>query len=547
MALTDQIKFKQGSLNALKNQAVSNGSLWFTTDEGAIYLDVNNSRVRFGDFITVANVAALPTSGHAYESALYYAKEENILARWDKTASKWVQLNAAGLSQIKVNGSGNVLSGATITLDAETGAKVLTFSTASVATSEALEGLQTRVGSLETRMTTAEASIATITGSGAGSIAKAVADAKADLQAKIDAVDELADKGIADAAAASAAAAKVQENLDSTNTRVGSAETAISNLQTAVGQGGSVDSKISDAKAELLGDANSVAGSATISGANKAAAAAQQAADNAQDTADDNAEAIESLTTRVAANEGNITNLQTAVNTLNADDKTAGSVDYKIAQEVAKILNDNDASDIDTLEEIAAWITNDVTGVGSIIKRLSDVESKNDGQDTAITSLQTTVADNKAAAEKAITDLINGAATYKTLKALEDAVIAAKSQADKGVSDAGAAKTYAEGVQSNLDSTNTRVTTAEGTIQNHSTRLSTAETDITNLKAADTAIRSEFAAADNALKAELKGDAATYTTLGKAEDAIQANASSIDGINTQIAAINNILTWETFE
>ena len=55
-----------------------------------------------------------------------------------------------------------------------------------------------------------------------------------------------------------------------------------------------------------------------------------------------------------------------AIAVLNGDDKTEGSVDYKVAQEVAKIINDNDDSDIDTLNEIAAWITNDTTGAAKM-------------------------------------------------------------------------------------------------------------------------------------------------------------------------------------
>ena len=551
MALTDNIRFKQGSLAALGRQAITNGSLWFTTDEGAIYLDVNGSRVRFGDFVTVANVAALPASGHAYESALYYAKAENVLARWDATAGKWVQLNAAGLSKVNITGNGNVLAGATVTLDAETGAKVLTFSTASVATSEAMEGLQTRVKSLEDRMTAAEGKLNTIQGSGEGSIAKAVADAKADLQAKIDAVDELADKGIADAAKASGEAAKVQENLDATNVRMTAAEGDIDALQQAVGNGGNIDQRIAGLKSELLGSDADAAGAATIAGANKAAAAAQKAADDAQADADQNASDIEGLGVRMTAAEGNITNLQNAVNTLNGDDKTEGSVDYKVALEVAKILNDNDASDIDTLEEIAAWIKNDTAGVGAIVNRLDNVESKNESQDTAIQALQKTVGDNKTAAEKALADLekaiLGDAETYTDLGKAEDAIVAAQAQADKGVADAKKASEEAAKVQENLDATNVRMTAAEGKLDDIGPRLTQAEKDIDDLQAADTTIRGEFAAADEALEAKIKGDAATYTTLGKAEDAIEANATAIEGINTQITSIQNNLTWETFE
>lgn len=557
MALTDNIRFRQGSLASLVNQSVVNGSLWFTTDEGAIYLDVNGSRVRFGDFVTVDNVAALPTAGHAYESALYYAKAENVLARWDKTSSKWVQLNAAGLTKVNVTGNGNVLSGASVVTDAETGAKVLTFTTQSVATSEELGNMQTRVSTLETKMEGVQADIATLKGTGDGSVAKAVADAKSELQGKIDAVDALADQGIADAAAAKQYAEGVQSNLNATNLRMDAAEANIETLQAAVGEGGSVDEKIEDAKEAILGDANSEAGSATVSGANKAAAAAQAAAEAAQKAADDaqadadtNAGEISGLKTRMDGAEADIDNLQSAVNTLNGDDKTEGSVDYKVALEVAKILNDNDASDIDTLEEIAAWIKNDTAGVGSIVSRLDAVESKNNSQDTLIEGLDAEIDANKQAAEKAISDLedalIGDAETYTDLGKAEDAIIAAQAQADKGVADAKAASDAAAQVQSNLNATNGRVDGAEADIDDLQGRMTQAEADIDALEAADTTIRGEFAAADEALEEKLLGDATTYTDLGKAEDAIQANTGSINTINTNIEAINAVLTWDTF-
>ena len=556
MALTDNIRFRQGSLAALGRQDITNGSLWFTTDEGAIYLDVNDKRVRFGDYVTVDSVAQLPTAGHAYETALYYAKAENVLARWDKQTNKWVQLNAAGLSKIVVNGTGNVLAGATVTLDAETGAKVLTFSTETVATSTELNGLKTRVTSLEARADKIEAKL---TGIADGeTVMGKIGAVQTDLQGKIDAVDALADQGIADAKAAKEYAEGVQTNLNNTNTRLGAAEADIDALQAAIGEGGSVDEKIAAAKEELLGTAGDAAGEDTIHGALNAAAAAQEAADDAQDTADgaaaqaaQNKTDIGGLNTRLTAAEADIDGLQAAVNTLNADDKTEGSVDYKVAQEVAKILNDNDASDIDTLEEIASWITNDTTGAASMAKDIADIKSKNQSQDTLIQGLDAEIDANKQAAETAVsnleTKLIGDAETYTDLGKAEDAIVAAKAQADKGVADAKAASDAAAQVQTNLNNTNTRVGAAEADIDDLQSRMTTAEGEIDALQAADTAIRGEFAAADTALENKLKGDAATYTDLGKAEDAIQANAGSINTINTNIQAIQANLTWETFE
>ena len=533
--MADNIRFKQGSLSALSKQTISNGSLWFTTDEGAIYLDVGGNRVRFGDFITVANIAALPANGHAYESALYYAKNENVLARWDATTSKWVQLNAAGLTQVKIEGTGNVLSGASVTLDSITGAKVLTFSTMSVATSETLDAMATRVTSLEARMEDAEDRLDVIQGTGEGSIAKAVSDAQTTLQANIDAVDALADQAIADAA-------KVQENLDATNIRVTATENDIDALQAAVGDGGSVDDKIAALKTTLeAADAEIIAD----------VEAAQKAADDAQADANANASDIEALTVRVIANEGDIADLQSAVNTLNADDKTEGSVDYKVAQEVAKILNDNDASDIDTLEEIAAWIRNDTAGVGTLVSRLDAVESKNDAQDTLISSLQTDVANNKTAAETAVSnlesELLGDVETYNTLGKLEDAVIAAKAQADKGVADAKAASDAAATVQNNLDATNIRMTSAETDITNLENRMDQAESDIDNLEQDISDLDAAYQAADAALKSELTGTATTYTNFGKVETALDAQGTQISTINSSITAIEQNLTWEVFE
>lgn len=546
MALTDNIRFRQGSLAALANQAIANGSLWFTTDEGAIYLDVNGERVRFGDYITVDAIANLPQAGHAYESALYYAKAENVLARWDKTNGKWVQLNAAGLSKIVVNGSGNVLSGATVTVDAETGAKVLTFNTASVATSEELGGLKTRVQTLEGKMTKVEAKLADVAeGETVGGLISA---AKTDLQGKIDAVDALADQGIADAAAAKSYAeteiGKTNGAVQGLTTRMGTAEgnigtlqTDVTNLKNAVGEGGSVEERIEDAIETLTGTSADAAGTVTIHGALNAAAAAQS-------KADDNASAIQGLNTRLGTAEGDIDNLQAAVELLNKDDQTAGSVDYKIAQEVAKILNDNDASDIDTLQEIASWITNDTTGAASMAKDIADIKQKDQSQDTLISNLTTTVGNNKTAAEQAITNLetklVGDAENMKTMGALEDAVVAAQTQANKGVADAAAAKSYAEGVQGNVNGLTTRMTTAEGNITNLQGRMDQAEIDIDALELAQSNMDAAYKAADTALEEKLVGDATTYKTFGAAEDAIQ-------GINTQISAINNNLTWDTFQ
>ena len=92
------VLFKKGLLANLPIDKVE-GTIYVTTDERAMYLDVSNSeRIRLGDFIEVANIDALPSTG-ANTSALYYATEENVLAKYNGT--KWVQINPDNWFEIK--------------------------------------------------------------------------------------------------------------------------------------------------------------------------------------------------------------------------------------------------------------------------------------------------------------------------------------------------------------------------------------------------------------------------------------------------------------
>ena len=92
------VLFKKGLLANLPSTKVE-GTIYVTTDERAMYLDVSNSeRIRLGDFIEVDNIAALPSTG-ANVSALYYATAENVLAKW--SGSAWVQINPDNWFELK--------------------------------------------------------------------------------------------------------------------------------------------------------------------------------------------------------------------------------------------------------------------------------------------------------------------------------------------------------------------------------------------------------------------------------------------------------------
>lgn len=86
--MAEMIKFYKGLASQLPAAGASNG-LYITTDEGGIYLGTGTGMKRLGDFVQVANVAALPEKAH--ESCLYYCVAENILAKWNGT--EWKQIN----------------------------------------------------------------------------------------------------------------------------------------------------------------------------------------------------------------------------------------------------------------------------------------------------------------------------------------------------------------------------------------------------------------------------------------------------------------------
>ena len=90
MANETMIQFLRGSVDKLPTSSVE-GALYFTNDEG-VYLGLADGKYhRYGDFLIVDNVQALPVSG-AHTNCMYYCKTENILARYDKEKG-WIQIN----------------------------------------------------------------------------------------------------------------------------------------------------------------------------------------------------------------------------------------------------------------------------------------------------------------------------------------------------------------------------------------------------------------------------------------------------------------------
>lgn len=79
---------------------------------------------------------------------------------------------------------------------------------------------------------------------------------------------------------------------------------------------------------------------------------------------------------------GLIGNNTQAIETLNGTGE--GSVDKKVADEIAKIVNENTNGSIDTLNEIAAWIVNDTTGAADMANDIAALEEQLVGVDSTV-------------------------------------------------------------------------------------------------------------------------------------------------------------------
>ena len=382
------ITMKRGQLANLNAQAIVDGTIYVTTDEGAMYVDVGNSRIRLGDFVPVETLNALQNITPISEKAMYYVKEGNILARYDSTNSRWIQINKAGIVSVSVTGSGNVISNITTQVD-QYGQMTL------VVTKSMVEGSSggTADPQIYQDIEDIKADIQIIKGSSStsGSIAKAVADARAALLGSpttymtIEAL-ETALAGVSSTANAADTLSKANKaSLDTLSPTVSQATSDISELQSTIGStdASGLRKKIKDLETALALLNNP---DASVSGSVKHAVAEGVAsivanANSSYDTLKEIADWILNDTTGAAAIanqvqqnasdistlQGQVTPLETKVTQLTADANTAGSVAYQIAAEASA------RSTEDT--RLAGLISNNTTAINQLDSDVNSVKN----------------------------------------------------------------------------------------------------------------------------------------------------------------------------
>lgn len=267
------VAFKKGLLAALPS-IYTEGTFYVTTDERAIYLDVDNStRIRIGDFQEVANMEALEDITNPDTTALYYVKDINVLAKYN--GASFVQINLdTGATSVEVVGSGNAVTQASY----DPASRKLTLT----------------MGATYTTAGDVDAKIAAKVGEIGDDTVKAYVDKKTEGIASDEALTQLGERvtaaeGDIDALEALVGETPVADQIDAKITALN-----LSNTYEAKGAAAT-------AKTELIGDAEDTSADDTIKGAKKYADEKATAAQTAAEThADEAIAALDVVDTPVA-------------------------------------------------------------------------------------------------------------------------------------------------------------------------------------------------------------------------------------------------------
>lgn len=488
------------------------GSLNFTTDEPAIYIDVvengENARKRIGDIKEFANVASLEaylqnSKGAIPTTGLYYAIAENVLMKWTGTA--WQKINLTTAERAALNSAISAAATAASNAAAAASAAQADATQALADAAAANDNANTRV--LQTEFdgfkTTNSADIADAKKAGTDAQTTANEAVAAAGNAQKDATQALADAKAADDKAVAAnnnantrvLTSDFNEFKTTNSAAIADAKKAGTDAQTTANEAVTA-AGVADEKAEarlLISEFNTFKtnNAAAIADAKKAGTDAAAAASAAQGTADQAVTAAGNAHTAAteAANAASV-----------ADGKAVA------AQETA--------------DAAKAKADNAILKDGSVAMTQNlDLGNKN------IVNLAAPTANAHAATKKYVDDVVAGQSTalntFKDTVILKDGSVAMGNDWSMGnhkitnlatpVANTDAAtKKYADDVASAVDA---KVTTLNGTVTTLSGTVSTLSGTVTNnyttlneainginqkWTSSEASVRADFATADEA-------------------------------------------------
>lgn len=431
------LNFKYGVSANLKTTDITNGTIYVTTDERSMYVDLNNQRFRLGDVLFYENLQDLADDKKSwYINSLAYIKDKKILAYYDGSA--WININdpaelIAGISTLENNLSAEISNRtAAITgLQTSLNEEVTRAKQAEEANANNIANIQTEIGekSANNNATSIWAAIENLSGSSSTSL-------------------EALEKRITDEEAARIAA---DNGFD---TRINSNFEAISDLDTKIDNTLQeakefASSEANDAIKEVLGTSNDSETTITVNGVrkyaetlnNNTAASVSALSANVEDNYETKDAASAKLTeAKTYADTKKAEVIGTSSDTKSSDtiygvkkyaDSLKAAIDtaYQTADTaldarldiVEAFFNslDNSTEAIDTLQEIQAYIASDETGAAEMlasINKLKDIVAGIGGDSDTYKTVISYITDQINALE------INTYAKQTALNALSETV-----------------------------------------------------------------------------------------------------------------------------
>lgn len=113
--MSTMLNFKHGAFAGLKNQPIKNGTIYVTTDEKAMYVDLNSERIRLSQIITCTYAEWVDLKPPYSTEAFYYIIDKNALLKYNDDSKApegadqslvtgWVQINSTADLQTQING-----------------------------------------------------------------------------------------------------------------------------------------------------------------------------------------------------------------------------------------------------------------------------------------------------------------------------------------------------------------------------------------------------------------------------------------------------------
>lgn len=414
----------------------NDGTIYFTTDEGGMYIDVGSERKRIQGsvlyFDTLADFAKGVKPPYSTDLLYFIAKSEhgdtkeyNALVRWD--GSKWVQVNVTAENYAALE---SIVAGHTTTLNTLSGTvdnhgdRIEALETWRTGTVEsALSTLQTNVGTLQTNVGTLQ--------SWKTEAATAIQNNTTNINSLSGRLDGQSDK----VTALETWKATAQPAIEGLQTKTGNLETSVSGLQTWKSEAATsisnnttnisnltntvdtikdetipglserievvndrITTSVEDLENQIAGLTGGSIADLTTRVGNLETTQSQQ-----DSKIDKNTDDIDSLKTRVGANESGISSLNTTVtshgtsitslsNSVTNHGTRIGTLETNVGTLTGNLDNLSDL--VGAASNIPSTLGTDVTtAIKSLNNSIKTINEKNNAQDQTIATLTPLISD----------------------------------------------------------------------------------------------------------------------------------------------------------